>query len=110
MSFEESLTEIESHEFAARLNLASDFKTFYRGMLQERSVRDLSQELNSLEKRLRLFLRTIQLARQLVDPRFENQWDATLATYLWVIWEILLREKILNRHVMPTLLWQRGSY
>ena len=85
MTVREAMREIESHEFAARLNVASNFRTFLRAAQRQEAVRTLLQELDSQEKRQQVFFRILELSRQRVDPRYENQWDTALAVYVWLI-------------------------
>jgi hypothetical protein len=85
MTFTEAMREIESHEFAARLNVASNFRTFLRAARQQRAVRILLNELDSPEKHQEVFFRVFELSRQQVDLRYENQWDTALAIYVWLI-------------------------
>ena len=78
--------EIESIEFAARVNIASDLDTFLRAIATEPSVRSLRQRsltdpsmIDSLFKVMR------HLIDSDFDPKYENPMDAALSTYGWII-------------------------
>jgi hypothetical protein len=85
MIIREAMQEIESHEFAARLNVASDFRTFIQAAKSQEAVLTLWQELDSPEKCQQVLYRVFELSRQRVDPRYENPWDTALAVYVWLI-------------------------
>ncbi len=84
MTFLEALREIESHKFAAHLNVASDFRTFLRAAEREESVRTLFRELTYSDRRERLFTRVLQLTNEQVDLRYQNPRDTALAVYVWL--------------------------
>jgi hypothetical protein len=83
MPLDEVMNEIESHEFAGRVNVASDLRTFLRAARAEPSVNGLLQELDSPEKRPAVVNRVFELARRQIDPRYENPSDTPLAIYVW---------------------------
>lgn len=85
MTFKEAIREIESHEFAVRVNLASSFRGFLRVIRAEKAVDVLLRGLEQPEKRTQLFFRAQELSRQTIDPRHENPWDIALAVYSWAI-------------------------
>jgi hypothetical protein len=85
MNLAEAMKQVESHEFAARLNVTSDFPTFLRGAHDAPPVRSLFGAVNARGSRQRLFSRILELARQRVDPRYENPWDTPLTIYLWIL-------------------------
>jgi len=85
MTLTEAMKEIESHAFAVRVNLASDYKTFLRAVQQEESAQTILKELPSSRNRLQLVNRIARLANQLVDSRYENPWDVAFAVYLWLL-------------------------
>lgn len=85
MTFGGALKEVESHDLAARLNVASDFGTFLRAAQQQQSVRALIQELGSRKRLQEVFYRILELSRQKVDLRYENQWDTAIALYVLLI-------------------------
>lgn len=85
MSFDESMREIESHKVAVHLNVTSGLKNFLKAIQEETAVSALLEQLDSPEKYLKIFSRVIELSKQLVDPRYENQWDIALAIYVWML-------------------------
>ncbi|MBI3943361.1 MAG: hypothetical protein HY326_10150 [Chloroflexi bacterium] len=85
MNIPEIMAYIESYEFDARLNVASDFRTFLRGIQQQKAVIDLLKILDTTEAREEVVFRIADLARQQVDPAYENRWDTALAVYLWLL-------------------------
>jgi hypothetical protein len=85
MTLNEAMKEIESHTFAARVNVASDLRTFLQAAQAEPSVKDLLEELDSPEKRPAVLSRIYELTQQQVDPRYENPWDTALAIYVWAM-------------------------
>ena len=84
MTFEEAIQDIESHEFAAKLGLASDFKTFTRIAASQISVKELFKQLEKPEIEDRLYNRAVDLSQRSIDPRYENSLDKALTIYLWV--------------------------
>jgi len=85
MTLAEAMKEIESHTFAAKLSVASNFQTFWIAARAEESVRYLSKELDKQVNLSRVFKRIGELSRQEMDLRYENQWDTALAVYLLLI-------------------------
>lgn len=85
MTFREAMREIESHALAARLNIASDMRTFLEAAKHEEAVARLLEGLDAPDSRSAVFTRTFELSRQRVDLRYENQWDTALAVYVWVM-------------------------
>lgn len=85
MTFDEALRDIESLEFAARVNIASDLRTFLRIAGDQESVRTVLSEIASEEKQQRVLSQALRLSRLQVDLRYENPWDSALAVYLWVL-------------------------
>ena len=85
MTFLEATAEIESHGFSARVNVASDFRTFLRAAAAERATIELARLLKDQETAFRLLRRTLQLAKQGVDFRYEHPRDAAIAVYVWLL-------------------------
>ena len=83
MIMDDAMTEIESHEFSALVNVASDLSTFLSIAEKENAVLTLMKELDSPVEQQRLFWHTIELSMSSTDIRYENQWDTALALYLW---------------------------
>ncbi len=85
MTFEEALREVESQEFAVRLNVASDFRTFKRVARAKECIRALLRFLAHRKEREKIFVHIIELSSQQIDLRYENVWDTPLAIYVWLI-------------------------
>jgi hypothetical protein len=85
MTLDEAMKEIESHEFAARVNVASDLTTFLQAAQAEPSVNCLLEELDSPEMRPAVLSKVYELTQRQVDPRYENPWDTALAVYVWAM-------------------------
>lgn len=85
MTFDEGLRDIESLEFAARVNIASDLRTFLRVAGNQESVTTVLSELASPQKQQRVFSEALRLSRLQVDLRYENPWDSALAVFVWVL-------------------------
>ena len=84
MTFREAMTEIEGLDFAVRVNVASDYRTFVEAVRRERAVATAYEQMGSSENCQRALLRIFELSQQDVDLRFENQWDTALAVYVWL--------------------------
>lgn len=83
-----TLEEIESNEFAVRLGVASNFRTFLRAAQQEEAVWRVLRELYSQGGRLvlsQILQRVLELSNEQVDFRYENPWDTALTVYLWLL-------------------------
>jgi hypothetical protein len=76
---------IESHEFAAVVNLASDWKTFARIVGSEKAIQDLAGELGDAGVRAAVSERIRTLVKDPGDAGCERPWDAALAAYLWLL-------------------------
>ncbi len=85
MSAQSLFRQIESHELAAKLNVASDLRTFLRGASQEEAIQHLSKELRAPSFREETAARAITLASTRVDPRYENPADTALTLYVWLL-------------------------
>lgn len=85
MTFLECVSEIESPEYAARVNLASDYGTFLKGVTLERTTPELALQLRDQGIGLRLVGRVVRMASQKVDHRYEHPYDAAMAAYVWLL-------------------------
>jgi hypothetical protein len=91
VTFKEAMREIESHEFGARLNVASDFNTFLKVARDQEATQALvgllfeKQRQKVLLYQQELLYRIFELSQQRVDPRYENPWDTAFAVYIWAI-------------------------
>jgi len=80
-----AMRQVESHEFAARINVASDFKTFLRAAWSEEATQFLIESLDSADCQYRLLRRIAELSGASADIRYENPWDIAMAVYLWLL-------------------------
>jgi len=85
MTVDDAMSEIESHEFAGRVNAASDMGTFLRIAEGEEAVSSIVQELDSESTQARVFRRILELSKTTVDIRYENPGDVALTIYLWLM-------------------------
>lgn len=85
MNFKQALAEIESDNFAAKVNLASDFNTFLRIAEDQDAIQFALQELDSKNEQLDVYLRIYEISKQTVDIRYENPWDTALTIYVWLL-------------------------
>lgn len=85
MNWEQALSDIESHEFAARLNVVSDMRSFFAAAGKEPAVGAVYTGLReSGELREEVLGRINDLAHLQVDLRYENPKDTPLAILLWL--------------------------
>lgn len=89
MTFEEALFDIRGHEFAARLGVASDLRTFLRAAGKQDSVQTIFDEMSSgetsEESQRHVLCEILRLSRLRVDFRFQNPWDSALAALVWAL-------------------------
>lgn len=76
---------IESHETAARINLASDLKTAIEIALGEPSVQELGSRAGESHIATLVLNRVLGLVRRKIDPRYENPNDPALLIYALVL-------------------------
>lgn len=85
MNWQAALTEIESPQFAARLNVVSDEKAFFREVAQDPVALELCRQVkDSGELQESTLDRIHDLAGQEFDRRYENPNDTPLAVLLWL--------------------------
>lgn len=85
MSTAESLKEIRSHEFAARLNVVSGTRSFFTAVGNEPVVASLLKDMGgSGEVREEVFGLIHDLSQLEIDRRYENPHDTALAVLLWM--------------------------
>jgi hypothetical protein len=85
MSVEQSLKEIKSHEFAARLNVVSSMASFFAAANKEPAVTSLYQDISeSGEAREEVLGLIHDLCQIEIDRRYENPSDTALAVLLWL--------------------------
>ena len=82
MTPHEAMHTIESPEFAAYANVASDFRTFVRAVSKHDAPQTLRKALHAPAQRLAVLRRVHALVRQDIDARYENPWDTALTVYL----------------------------
>jgi hypothetical protein len=85
MNLREAREEIESADFAARVNVASGLSTLLEASKLEGAVVALWNEMISEEVTLRVLNRIRELAEESVDSRYRNPRDTALAIYLWLL-------------------------
>ena len=79
---------VESHEMAARVNLASSVESALRILLREDAVVELLTISRHTDDALyTVLMRVMDLTRRSSDVRFENPYDAALLAYTVVIGE-----------------------
>ena len=76
---------IESHEFSAAANVASNFKTFIRALRSDSTVEQLGALLRDAPARVKVCDRALALADDTGEEGYEHPWDTALATYLWLL-------------------------
>jgi len=87
MNWQEALSEIESYEFNARLNVVSSMPAFFRAATNEPAVLELYSCMpESGDVREEALGRIHDLSRLEVDRRYENPNDTPLAILLWLTW------------------------
>ncbi|MCH8877873.1 MAG: hypothetical protein IIA89_13810 [Chloroflexi bacterium] len=86
MNLKKLFLEIESNEFAARLNLASGERLLMWSLATDPAVNRLEMELSEeIDHSLIVLGRIQQLVRLEFDFRFENPYDAAMSAYCWVL-------------------------
>ena len=85
MTWEQALTEIESHQFDANLSVVSGMRAFYRAAANEPACMELySNMLASGDAREEVLGHILDMSQLEVDKRFENPNDTPLAILLWL--------------------------
>jgi hypothetical protein len=82
---DELFRTIESHDFSAIVNLASDFRTFLRILAAEKPVQDLAQQMRDPGGCEAVSQRILALAKDQGEEGLEHPWDSALAAYLWIL-------------------------
>lgn len=83
MRLQELFQLLESLEFSARVNIASDPRVFRMVVRAEAPYRELVEKLSSSEDaQFEVAERTLKLADVLFDEGYEHPHDAAIATYL----------------------------
>lgn len=85
MSWEQALSEIESHELASNLNVVSGMRSFFGVVAKEPVVLELYRHMCELgDAREGVLGRIHDLSYRGVDRRYENPHDTPLAILLWL--------------------------
>ena len=80
---EDLLRTLESHEFAARVNLGSNLSTVRRIIRSDATTKALRKACEEDDKTLEQLLENVRrLTARSVDPRYESPWDAALTAHL----------------------------
>jgi hypothetical protein len=82
---EELFEAIESQEFAAVVNLASDLRTFLRILSSEKAVEALAARMGEPGAGASVSQRITFLTHDTGNEGQEHPWDPALATYLWLL-------------------------
>lgn len=85
MNLHEEMQTIESHEMAARLNLALNLRQLFGIAQGEEAINSLRKKLDDAETIKLILLRIHELVELSPDPRYENPYDTAIAIYLWVL-------------------------
>ena len=87
MNWKQALAQIETHEFAAELNLASGTRGFFRAVARDPAVGVVREGmLRSGEACEEVLSRIYDLTKLDIDLRYENMNDVPLAVLLWLMY------------------------
>lgn len=86
MSIARFCEAIESHEMAARLNVASNLRVAVEFIRTHPIVRKLAKELKNPGVAEHILRRVFELTDQAIDVRYENPNDVALMIYTWVLY------------------------
>jgi hypothetical protein len=78
---------IESHEMAARVNVASGLKTALAIARQEAAVRELAEKIGAEDLAEPVLMRVVGLVHRAADVRYENPNDSALMIYTLLLSE-----------------------
>jgi hypothetical protein len=84
MDLNKAFQVIESHEFAARVGVASQFSTFLWIATREDAVKRLAKCSGNRDLQA-VLVRILRLAAQKGDQRYTNPWDTALTVYFWLL-------------------------
>jgi hypothetical protein len=86
MTTEDAINDIESLDFAVRLNLASGLKRFIQLLRNEPSVKLLINVINKdTSLKTAVLKRVKDLSGRDFDERYENPSDTAVAAYVWLL-------------------------
>ena len=83
---EKIVQDIESIDFAARLNVVSSSRSFFDSIVEEPEVISLQQSMKESDEVCNIVLRRIELLSKLeINQLYENPNDIPLAVFLWLL-------------------------
>ena len=86
MTWSEVFQQIESYEFAARINIASSRKIFLLALSTDPAFHKLAEMIReAADSSDRVLKRIKSLTEMQFDYRYENPFDAALAAYAWAL-------------------------
>lgn len=77
--------DIEQPTFAAEVNLSAGVRDFRRRLREHQLVRELSRLAIFPDVQMTIVKRIEELSQVVVDPHYENPFDAALSAYLTVL-------------------------
>jgi hypothetical protein len=81
----EAIVRIESDDFSALANLASNLKTFLRVIAAQPEVRLLSSEMRDPQVTATVLQRVLEWCGTPAEPGYEHPADAAVAVLLWLL-------------------------
>ncbi len=85
MNIRKVFQKIESHDFAAELNLALNLSSLFKIAEEQESVQNLKFLINDLKNSSIILLRIKELIEEKVDLRYENPYDTAVTIYTWAL-------------------------
>ena len=80
------IKDVESADFAARVNIASDLPTFLRAIAEQPSVAELNRRVCETPSFLSVLFTKMRHLRDVdFDGQYENPKDVAMATYGWIL-------------------------
>lgn len=103
------MNAIESSGFSARINVASNLKTFKRAVASEEAFRLRAQAMQDEEAALEIVARALRLCRLVVDMRYEHPSDSAIAAYLLALTAYPSHAKIvaIAARTAPNCFWAK---
>lgn len=110
MTLRELCRTVESHEMAARVNVASDLRVALDIVRTHPAVRSLTSALRGQSAVEQVLRRLFELTEQATDLRYENSNDTALMIYAWLLYQHDVRlasvaSVAISR--VPSLWWAR---
>jgi hypothetical protein len=86
MTLKASFAAIESPDFAARVNMASTRSVFVSILTSDDAYLKLIRKIREDERGIAATIERIKiLASAVIDPQYENPYDAALSAYMWAV-------------------------